>query len=427
MISAKYQMTRAEAALQRAACNGNHEDTVGACPPYGRRSGAGLGLSSMLALMLASWSIASDATAQPATAQPTGGDAAAPPVAERTDKPPTEGASPQEAGGPSAKGSAPGAAGAAGTGDKAPQAATAPAGAEPTTAPAGAEPTTAPAEAEPTTEAPPSATGQPKDATLQTDGELPRTVVFAGSEPAAGQRSTATAPAPAPASSAEAAERQADRQPPSVAGTATAADVGPAKQKECWMRDGFYLRASGGVGFTGLAGDGPSGSASVGGLGEVSTVAIGGSIAPRLVLAFLLQAAEASSKFKGGPYTDATLSVDGDEIDASNKASATASLLGALLDWYPMETSGLHLGIGLGLGFVGLVNEADDSELYGLSGAATLLVGYDMPIAYTWALGIALVAAGSTTASLKESESGDDADYDLTPFSVGLSASILYF
>jgi hypothetical protein len=93
----------------------------------------------------------------------------------------------------------------------------------------------------------------------------------------------------------------------------------------------------------------------------------------------------------------------------------------------PMENSGLHLGVGVGLSLVMLENSADDSTLVGTGGGATLVVGYDWPVARTWAFGISLVASGATRAALKDSESGDDTDYDLTPFSLGLSGSILHF
>ena len=86
-----------------------------------------------------------------------------------------------------------------------------------------------------------------------------------------------------------------------------------------------------------------------------------------------------------------------------------------------------HLAGGAGLSMLTLVTGADDVMSFGTGGAATLVVGYDWPIARTWAFGLALVASGATTSSSKDSESGDRTDYELLPFSVGLSGSILHF
>jgi hypothetical protein len=273
----------------------------------------------------------------------------------------------------------------------------------------------APGQGVPTTAAKQPSAGNPADATAQGEEPLTGRVVLAEPIPSASQGNTA------PAESG------------TVVGQRPAPDAGEFRDdaseegEQCWMRDGFYLRIFDGVGYGVLTGDGPAGSASVSGLGSISSLAIGGSVARRLVLAFLIQAVNISGEFEGGPFADATLSVDGDQMPASETASATATTLGGFIDWYPMESSGLHLGLGAGLGLVMLVNGADDSTSFGSGGGATLLVGYDWPVARTWALGIALVASGATSASLKDSESGDDIDYQLAPFSVGLSASILYF
>lgn len=265
-----------------------------------------------------------------------------------------------------------------------------------------------------TTEAQPP-TGQPVNATLQGEEPLTGGVVLAEPMSSTKQRNIARA---------ESGMGTGQRSAP---GASEFRDDAAEEGEQCWMRDGFYLRIFDGVGYGVLTGDGPTGSASVSGLSSISTLAIGGSVARRLVLAFLIQAVNVSGEFEGGPFADATLSVDGDQMPASETASATASTLGGFIDWYPMESSGLHLGLGAGLGFVMLVNGADDSTAFGSGGAAMLLVGYDWPLARTWALGVALVASGATSASLKDSESGDDIDYQLAPFSVGLSASILYF
>jgi hypothetical protein len=109
-----------------------------------------------------------------------------------------------------------------------------------------------------------------------------------------------------------------------------------------------------------------------------------------------------------------------------------SSQLGVLVDWYPLQAQGLHVGLSAGLGSLALTNQADDSTIYGSSVAGTLLVGYDWPISPTWAVGLALVASGSTYATLKKRDSGDQPEgdqtgYKLAPIFVGLSGSILLF
>ncbi len=276
---------------------------------------------------------------------------------------------------------------------------------------------------DPETTGAPSPAAQPVDATLASD-EPPRgTVVF--TEP--------LAPADRSSAATDASDSVAGPRPVSTGGERgderrdERRDDAPAECEAEWMREGLYLRIFDGAGYAHLFGDGPSDSTSISGMGAFSAFAIGGSIAPRLVLAFTIQAVQTSGEFEGGPLADARLSVEGNEMSASGTASATAALLGAFVDWYPMESSGLHLGLGVGLNSLMVVNGADDSTLVGMGGGASLVVGYDWPIARTWALGIALVAFGATNAVLMDSESGDDTDYDLMPISVGLSASILYF
>jgi hypothetical protein len=201
----------------------------------------------------------------------------------------------------------------------------------------------------------------------------------------------------------------------------------PNKCKWEWVRDGFYLRMLSTMGFTRFQGDGPSGSTRISGLGTGSIFAIGGSLTKGLALAGTVQGTQVTAKFNGGPFAGSTFLANGQEIAVSQKAQAGFSEIGVLVDWYPMPSEGLHVAVGAGLGFVTVVNQADNSILYGTSTAGTLLVGYDWPIAPNWAFGLALVASGARAASLKDQESGDEAGYKLTPFFIGISGSILYF
>jgi hypothetical protein len=246
----------------------------------------------------------------------------------------------------------------------------------------------------------------------------------AGASPAS--PGVAGAVAPAGAAPNTVAAKATSAQPATLAGNSTS-DGKPCDCRRDWVRNGFYFRMLVGMGYVGFRGSGPSGSASISGFGSSSTIAIGGSIMRGLTLAGTLQSAEVTDRFKGSPYANATFTANGETIAVTNKAMGTFSEFGGLLDWYPSVNSGLHSGIGAGLGMVSAINQADDRVLFGTSIAATVLLGYDWSIAPTWALGVALVASGSTRSSLKFATTGNDAGYQLLPLSLGVSTSILYF
>lgn len=81
----------------------------------------------------------------------------------------------------------------------------------------------------------------------------------------------------------------------------------------------------------------------------------------------------------------------------------------------------LHLSV------INLADDSDNSRLNGSGLVGTLLVGHDWPMRPNWALGLELVASRSAQSGLNCQKSGNDSGYDLAPFSIGLSASILYF
>jgi hypothetical protein len=198
--------------------------------------------------------------------------------------------------------------------------------------------------------------------------------------------------------------------------------------KRDWLRDGFYLRLQQSFGYTSLSGSGPSGAASISGLGSGQIIAIGWSFMRGLALAGTLQSGQVTGQFKGGPYPNATFtSSDGKEISVTNKALAQFAQIGAQVDWYPSLDSGFHVGIGVGFDFVSLTNQADDTTRFGTGAAGTLVVGYDWSIAPEWALGLALVASGSTRPSVKDPNNSSDAAYQLRPMSISVASSILFF
>jgi hypothetical protein len=161
--------------------------------------------------------------------------------------------------------------------------------------------------------------------------------------------------------------------------------------------------------------------------GTAGGFAIGGSIVRGLVLAGTAQGATTQATFKGGPFRNATIAVDGNNIGASHEAMASFGELGLLLDWYPDPAAGWHAGLSGGLGAVVIVNNADDSSLVGVSPAGSVFGGYDWAIGRSWSLGLSLALSGAGTATMKHASGGDDAGYRLTPVSASVQASILYF
>ena len=251
--------------------------------------------------------------------------------------------------------------------------------------------------------------------------------------PSSANHAEASAPAPASASPTPAApanEPAATRPAPAAPRASATTDTEGSDASDRATprtRDGFYLRLSSGPSFLSLSGDGPTRSASIAALGSGGSISIGGSIARGVVLAGTVQTVTGQGTFHDGPFRSATISVDGSNIDASHRAIATFNELGALIDWYPNSAAGWHAGLSAGFGVIAIVNSADNSSLYGVSPAGTLFGGYDWAIGRDWSLGLSLQASGAGAAAMKHSPDRTDAGYRLTPASIGIQASVLYF
>jgi hypothetical protein len=200
-----------------------------------------------------------------------------------------------------------------------------------------------------------------------------------------------------------------------------------AARAEPRLRDGFYLRVTGGPAGLLLTGDGPGRSASIADGGWAQGFSIGGSVAHGLVLAGTAQSASVEAPFKGGPFRNATLSSDGGQTSASHLALASFTELGLLVDFYPDPRAGFHAGVSAGLGLLSITNRADNSKLYGVSPAGALFGGYDWALGRDWSIGMSIVASGASAASIKHVSNGNSAGYQLTPLSLSAQASILYF
>jgi len=197
------------------------------------------------------------------------------------------------------------------------------------------------------------------------------------------------------------------------------------------VHEGFYLRFTSGPSFLTLRGHGPArASASITDSSAGGSIAIGGALAPGLVLAGTLSGSAYNAEFEGGPLEHATVTAKGRTRAASNNAQGGFGMIGVLIDWYPKPTGGWHTGFATGLGAIALSNSADDSELAGVNFAGSVFGGYDWALGRNWALGLQLTASGGTSSKLQtdlDSDHTHDSGYRLAPFSIGVQASLLYF
>jgi hypothetical protein len=197
------------------------------------------------------------------------------------------------------------------------------------------------------------------------------------------------------------------------------------------LHEGFYLRFTTGPSFLTLRGHGPSGaSASITDSGPSGSIAIGGAVAPGLVLAGTFSGAAFNAEFEGGPFAHATVTSNGRTRTASHNAQGGFGMMGMLVDWYPQPRGGWHTGLAAGVGAVVLTNSADDSDLGGLNFSGSVFGGYDWALGRKWSLGLQLIASGGTMSKLQTDTDSDhthDSGYRLAPFSIGVQASLLYF
>ena len=257
------------------------------------------------------------------------------------------------------------------------------------------------------------------------------------------QVSTPNAPAASPAAQAPTVPQPAAKPPTSIVvpvdsktsnGCAPAYIVPPSSaavpcaSSDQWPnREGFYLRLAYGPGFAKFRGQGPHGAASISGLSSSTAIAIGGSLTRGLVLAGTLQSTQTTARFKGGPFMDASIANDGSSLAATDRASASLSDFGVMVDWYPRFRYGLHSGLMAGLGTVSVTNLADNSSFRGQRLATSIFVGYDWSLSRYWSIGLELLGSGATKASLRAGRSRVDSGYELAPVAFGLAATIVYF
>ena len=145
------------------------------------------------------------------------------------------------------------------------------------------------------------------------------------------------------------------------------------------------------------------------------------------MLAGTLQGVGLEANFKGGPLADATITVDGSTRPASRKATGGFGMVGMLMDWYPKPRGGWHTGLAAGVGAVALDNKADGSDMGGINLSGSVFGGYDWALTRDWSLGLQLMASGATRTKMRDEDGDRDTGYRLTPLSIGVQASVLYF
>jgi hypothetical protein len=253
-----------------------------------------------------------------------------------------------------------------------------------------------------------------QEAAPAVDAAAPSAPPVAPPSDAARDSQPSTPPPPAPAA------------PAAIALTTDALPARPARR----IHQGLYLRLGSGPSFVTLRGHGPTGgSASITDSGAGGFIALGGAVAPGLVLAGTIQGTGFNSKFKGGPFADATIvGANGETHPASHKAQGGFGMIGVLVDWYPKPQGGWHTGLATGVGAIALTNSADDRDVAGVNFGGSVFAGYDWALGHDWSLGLQLTASGATTTKLKEdTDARVDTGYRLTPLSIGVQASLLYF
>jgi hypothetical protein len=195
--------------------------------------------------------------------------------------------------------------------------------------------------------------------------------------------------------------------------------------------DGFYLAAASGIGLVGVWGSGPNGSASISGFGSSSTFAIGGSLAPGISLAGVIQGGTTNGTFNGGPTITATTMhvVNGQPTATpstlSGHATGSIFLLGVQVDWYPRPEDGWHVGAAIGLGGASVTDDAGNSSTGG-SIAGSVFGGYQWWIGPAWSLGLLGVVTTAPSVKLDDTNN-NDTGYRLMPASVTIQTELLYY
>lgn len=161
----------------------------------------------------------------------------------------------------------------------------------------------------------------------------------------------------------------------------------PERQPGEYFHDGVYVRLGVGVGLVrddvSMSQSGALGfeqEGTVTGFGQANELAVGGALAPGLILA-------------GGFFLNAAYGVKSDFGDVETQTSDGYAVVtfGPMVDYYPDPASGLHFELGFGLGATSGVALRSMDEPGGATGYGLALgVGHEWWIAKQWGMGVLL-------------------------------------
>jgi hypothetical protein len=180
----------------------------------------------------------------------------------------------------------------------------------------------------------------------------------------------------------------------------------PRVLREYHRHEGFYLRASGGLGYLGATLDTGVFEADSSGMGLNFELLVGGGPAPGLSVG-------------GGVLGGLQLFGDweSDQVAGSTSGDLTTFVIGPFVDGYPDPNGGLHIGglIGLATASFEVPGASDGLNGIGIGGAGWL--GYDVWVAPEWSMGGAL--------RLDALRASDD-DVSISQLGISLMLSVVY-
>ena len=157
---------------------------------------------------------------------------------------------------------------------------------------------------------------------------------------------------------------------------------GVALADEPYAHDGFYLRLGLGVGYLHdsitLKGVTSNTDFSIKGFGIPLEIALGGTIAPGLVLGGAIQ---------GGSFPNPTAKFGG--ISGDLNTTAVLSSIGPFVDYYPDPRGGLHFQGFVGYGVIGAQDDDGDTSSDNPKGVALSAgVGHEWFVSQGWSIGV---------------------------------------
>jgi hypothetical protein len=151
---------------------------------------------------------------------------------------------------------------------------------------------------------------------------------------------------------------------------------------------------------------------SIGGAGYSVALALGGSIAPGLILGATIRVEGANGSLHGSPYGSSAVGI---------------TELGLLVDWYPNADIGWHLGGEGGFGDVLISPSGGNADMSNGSFGGAVFGGYDWRLTDSrWAFGVLAVASGVFVGNLQDAHNFDTG-YRVQGFATSLEGTVLFF